>query len=276
MKIALHTATVMHTNVATDVRVARNAGYDAVELWIPKLMRYLDAGFTTEDLIGQLGPLRVTMLDTLMPIESRDRATRERLQADCARMAAVAERLGCAALQVVALCDFDGVDAGGRRRQLVAALTELAETAAPHGVRLAVEPVTFSPFHELAEALEVIDAVGVDRTGLCLDTWHLWTAGTPWEDVAALDARLIAAVHLSDTQPRSGPQWHDRDRTALPGEGILPLRAAIDAITATGYTGSWAVEMKSEHHWEWDPEVLAIAIMERARPILSAERRHLR
>ena len=35
MRWALHAATVMHTNVATDVRVARACGYDAIELWIP-------------------------------------------------------------------------------------------------------------------------------------------------------------------------------------------------------------------------------------------------
>jgi sugar phosphate isomerase/epimerase len=271
-QIALHTRTVLHTNVATDVRVARSAGFDAIELWIPKLARYLDAGFSPDDLRAQLGSLRVTMLDTLLPIESRDTATRAQLRADCARMAAVAEQLGCPAIQVVALEGFASDDAAGRRAEMVSALTELAEIAAPHGVRLALEPVTFSPFRELSEAVDVVREVGVDRAGLCLDTWHLWTSGTPWDEVAALDAGLIAAVHLSDTQARSGPTWRDQDRTALPGEGVLPLREGIAAIRATGYAGAWGVEMLSERHWEWDPDVLASAILERARGLLDAER----
>lgn len=269
---ALHAATIMHTNVVTDVRVARAAGYDGIELWIPKLARYLDAGFTPDDLRQELGPLRVTVLDTLLSIESSDPATRKRLLADCARMAEVAAALDCPAIQVVALDDFDGSSWPEQRRALVASLAELAVVAGAHGVRLAVEPVVFSRFRALSQALEVIEAVGADRVGLCLDTWHLWTAGTPWEDVAALDPDLIVCVHLGDTEARSGPAWRDADRTALPGEGVLPLRDAIDAILATGYDGSWAVEMKSERHWEWDPQVLAGAVLQRARLLMPPAR----
>jgi sugar phosphate isomerase/epimerase len=270
MEYALHAGTIMRTNVATDVRVAHTAGYDAIELWIPKLARYLDAGFSSDDLLADLGALRVTMLNTLLPIETADRAERERLRADCSRMAHVAAALGCPLLQVVALDRFESRDWDGQRRTLVASLTELVELAAPHGVRLALEPVTFSPFRSLAHALEVIDVVGSDRVGLCLDTWHLWTTDTPWDEVAALDPRLIAAVHLGDTQPRSGPHWRDQDRTALPGDGILPLQEAIEAIRATGYDGVWAVEMLSERHWEWDPQLLATTLLARTRLLLES------
>jgi sugar phosphate isomerase/epimerase len=269
---SLHTATIMHTNVATDARVARAAGYDGVELWFPKVARYLDAGYSTDELLAELGPLRVTMIDTLLPIESRDPATRERLLSECARMSALAARAGCAAIQVVALDEFDGSDWPTQRRALVSSLAELADVAHPHGVRLAIEPVVFSPFHSLPRALELIDEVGRDRVGLCLDTWHLWTTDTPWDDVARLDRDLVVAAHISDTQPRSGASWRDTDRSALPGEGILPLREAIQAIAATGYDGAWSVEMKSERHWEWDPEVLATAVLEHARQAMSASR----
>lgn len=33
MRYGLHAATIMHTDVVTDVPVARPAGYDAIELW---------------------------------------------------------------------------------------------------------------------------------------------------------------------------------------------------------------------------------------------------
>jgi sugar phosphate isomerase/epimerase len=268
-EIALHAATIMHTNVVTDVHVARAAGFDGIELWFPKLARYLDAGFSTAELLDELGPLRVTMLDALIPIESFDRDARRRLRAECSRMAEVAADLACPAIQVVALSEFESAEWSGQRSALIASLKELADISISHGVRLAVEPVVFSPFRSLSQALEVIDVVGPDRVGLCLDTWHLWTSGTRWDAVAAVDKALVIAAHLSDTQARSGTEWSDADRTALPGEGILPLRDAIDAIAATGYDGCWAVEMKSERHWEWEPATLATAILQRARSLLS-------
>lgn len=272
MLYTLHAATIMHTNVVTDVRVARACGYDGIELWIPKLTRYLDAGCSIDDLLAELGPLRVTMLDTLLSIESGEPETRRQLLEECARMTEVAAQLDCPAIQVVALDAFDGSSWAEQRRALVDSLSQLAEITSPRGIRLALEPVVFSRFRTLEQAHEVIDAVGAERVGLCLDTWHLWTAGVPWEEVAQVDAELIVSAHVGDAKPRSGPGWRDEDRTALPGEGVVPLRDAIDAILATGYDGSWAVEMKSERHWEWEPEDLARAVLERTRRLMPAAR----
>ena len=269
MELALHAGCIMHTNVATDARVARSAGYDAIELWMPKLSRYLDAGFSTDDLRALLGPLRVTMLDTLQPVEDTTPATRAKLLSDCERMTRVAAELGCPALQVVALDRFETDDWPAQRDTLVDVLGQLARIAHPEGIRLALEPVTFSRFRSLEQALEVIHAVGSERVGLCLDTWHLWTSGAPWEDVARLDRALIVCAHISDTHPRKGAAWRDADRTALPGDGILPLEEGVAAIRATGYDGPWSVEMLSEHHWEWDPDALAAELLRRTRSLLA-------
>jgi sugar phosphate isomerase/epimerase len=268
MEYALHAATIMHTNVCSDVRIARETGYDGIELWFPKLARYLDAGYTVEDLRDRLGTLKVTMLDVLIPIESEETGVRKRLRTECARMAEIARQLDCRAIQVVALDGFTSLEWPQQRESLVTALRELGEIAGAFGVRLALEPVTFSRFRSLGHAIEVIEAVGRDRVGLCLDTWHLWTSNTPWEQVAALDPALIVAVHIGDTLPRAGEIWSDDDRAALPGEGILPLQDALSAIRETGYEGMWAVEMKSRRHWEWEPELLAGMVLERARRLL--------
>ncbi|MGW6791600.1 sugar phosphate isomerase/epimerase family protein [Streptomyces chartreusis] len=248
----------------TDVRAAKHAGYDGIELWMPKLFRYLDAGYTLNDLARTLGGLRVTMLDVLMPIERMDRQFRRVLLDDCARSAAAAQHLGCPAIQVVALDDFPVGGRTERTRVMVDSLSELAGIAEPHGVRLALEPVSFSPFHRLPEVLDVLEEVGRERVGLVLDTWHLWTSGTSWAEVAGLDPALIVCVQIGDTGPMSGPQWRDADRTALPGDGLIPLTEAVDAIRSTGFQGDWSIEMLSARHWEWEPQVLAADLLRRA------------
>jgi len=267
-RVSLHSACILHSNIATDVRVARDAGYTGVELGIPKLIRYLDAGYQVGDLAGLLGDLRVTMLDVLLPIETADRERRRKLLGLCERMAPVAAQLGCQALQVVALDEFASDDWPAQRRVLVESLRELSDIAHGFGVRLAVEPVSFSRFRSLRHAVELVEAVGRDRTGLVLDTWHLWTSGIPWDDVAAVDPALVCCAHIGDTAPKGGAAWSDDDRTALPGDGVLPLREAIDAIRATGYSGSWSVEMLSRRHREWDPAVLAGELIRRTRELL--------
>jgi sugar phosphate isomerase/epimerase len=147
-------------------------------------------------------------------------------------------------------------------------LAELADIAAQVGVKLALEPVTFTPLRTLPQALEVLDVAGRDNVGLCLDTFHLWTAGTSWDEVAALDPALIVVAHISDVTARKGAEWSDADRDVLPGDGILPLAEGIQAIRATGYDDLWCVEMLGAYHWEWDPFHLARELKHRADALL--------
>jgi len=270
MSLGLHTGSIMYTNLVTDARIARETGYEAIEIYIPKLVRYLDAGYGPDDLIPALGPCRPAMINSFLHIERQEPDVRRELLVQCQRLCAVARALGCPALQVIALNALRGQPWPDIRRQLARSLAELADVAAPYGVRLAVEPVSFTPFRTVAQALEVLDTAQRDNIGWCLDTFHLWTGGTPWEDVAALDPSLIVVAHLGEVTPRLVQEWSDDDRDVLPGDGILPLREGIAAIRATGYDGLWSVEMLGARHWEWDPEVLALALRHRAEALLAA------
>jgi sugar phosphate isomerase/epimerase len=270
MLLGLHTGSILYTNLMTDVRVAQETGYDAIELYTPKLVRYLDAGYGTEQLSAQLGSLQVGMINSFLHIERQDPAFRQQLRQQCGRLCDVAEALGCPLLQVVALNGLRGEPWPEMRSKVGQSLAELADIAAPRGVSLALEPVSFTPLHSLSQALQVLDLAGRDNVGLCLDTFHLWTGGTPWDEVAALDRRLVAVAHLSDVTPRKGDEWSDDDRDVLPGDGILPLQEGIDAIRATGYDGMWSVEMLGAYHWEWDPFLLAEELARRARQLLNA------
>jgi sugar phosphate isomerase/epimerase len=266
--LGLHTGSILHTNLMTDVRVARETRYDAIEFYIPKLARYLDAGYSAEEIPLALGPVRPAMINSFLHIERQDPESRRSLRESCERFCRVAQVLGCSLLQVVALDGLRGQSWPEIRSKTGRSLAELADIAAPLGVRLAWEPVSFAPVRTLAQSLEVLDVAARPNIGLCLDTFHLWTGGTPWDHVAALDPELIAVAHISDVKPRQGPEWSDADRDVLPGEGILPLREGIDAIRATGYDDLWSVEMLGAYHWEWDPLVLAGELKARATALL--------
>ena len=268
MELGLHAGCIMNTNVVTDIRIAQETGYDAIELWITKLRRYLDNGFPAEELVPKLGNLSVTMLNCVLHVEKQDPGFRKELIADFERLCHAAEKLNCGALQMIVLDSLKGMKWPEQRRLIAASLAELADIAKQHGLKLAVEPVVFSPFNTIRQFLEVHEEAGRDNISIVVDTWHIWTAGVPWEDVAALDSGLIHGAHLSDTNPMQGDAWHDDDRTALPGDGVLPLVEGIQAVMATGYEGTWSVEMLSHEHWEWDPEILARELKERSKKLL--------
>lgn len=268
MQLGLHTGSIMYTNVLTDIRVAKEAGYDAIEIYLPKLLRYLDAGYKPEDLLPHLGALPVGMINSFLHIERQDAASRHELRGLCERVCAVARILGCPALQVVALDALRGESWPEIRAKVGRSLAELADIAAPFGVTLALEPVSFTPLRTLAQGLEVLDDADRDNIGLCLDTFHLWTGGTPWDQVTTLEPSLIVIAHISDVLPRQGEEWSDADRDVLPGDGILPLQEGVTAIGATGYDGLWSVELLGGRHWEWDPAILAEELRRRAELLL--------
>ena len=84
MLLGLHTGSILYTNLMTDIRVAQETGYDAIEFTIPKLLRYLDAGYRAEELLPVLGSLQVGMINSFLHIERQD-ASAGANRASCAR-----------------------------------------------------------------------------------------------------------------------------------------------------------------------------------------------
>jgi sugar phosphate isomerase/epimerase len=261
--LALLGASIMHTNMVADLRIARETGYDGIEIWAPKLDRYLEAGHSLEELVPALGSLFPAMISPFEAVESDDPRVRREVRRRCESLCARAQVLHCPAVQVILLDDV-GASWPEMRTRLTGSLAELADIALRFEVSLAVEPVSFYPGDDppkhlpsLAHTLEIVDAAGRDNVGLVIDLFHLWAGGNTWREVADLDAGQILGVHIGDgTEPR-GPGWTENDRAALPGEGIAPLNEGVAAVRETGYDRVWSVEVFNPYLWERDPVQMA-------------------
>ena len=97
-------------------------------------------------------------------------------------------------------------------------------------------------------------AAGGERFGACVDTgW--W--GTQGYDAARAIEELgahVLHVHLKDVLALDEPH-----ETCRWGDGIVPVRACVDALRRIGYTGAIAVEHEPE---TYDPsdEVRAMRV----------------
>lgn len=267
MNLALHGCSIMHTNLLTDIDIAKEVGYDAIEIWTPKLERYLDVGYDVEQLVPEMGSLRTSMISPLYGIERQDAKERDDLIQRCERVARAANVLDCPHMQAIAM-DSTNWDWPVLKSRIASSLSELADIAAPFGVTIALEAVAVAPLHTLAQSLEIIEAADRNNIALVLDIFHLWAGGTNWDEVAALDKALIANAHIGDATERKGEEWTDDDRAALPGDGILPLKEGIDAVRRTGFDGTWSVEVWSPYHWEWKPLEVAYELKRRAEALL--------
>jgi sugar phosphate isomerase/epimerase len=263
MIIALSGTATMYCNLLTDIRIAKETGYDAIEIRGSKLFRYLDQGLAIDDLLYHLGGFPVVGLSFVQDIERQAPGEYTALLEECERMCGLAETLGCQMVQLV----NGPVEPGGTYKGLVGQpwpeirkltarnLAALADIGAKHGVSFYLETPTWAPLHTLKQALEVIDATERANVGLVVDFWHYWCSGVTPEEVANLRKEVIQCVHLCDGLERHGERGHPSQigRGVWTGGGRIPLREWVDAVLATGFDGWWSCEFLSPRHWELDP-----------------------
>ena len=124
-------------------------------------------------------------------------------------------------------------------------LRALAPIAADHGVRLALEPLNptsvnvESAIWTVDQALSVIEDVGRDEVGICLDYWNVWQNADIESAIFRAGDRIFT-VQASDWRvPHS---FADR---IVPGDGSMPLSRLIAATHAAGFRGTYVTEIFS-------------------------------
>ena len=158
-----------------------------------------------------------------------------------------AEVLGARTVKVAADMAEGGPDPDVFRTELDALATE----AAGRGTRVALEPMPFSSnLRTIHDGAALLDSIGNPAAGLCVDIWHVFRAGTPYADLAALPPEYLFVVELDDgaAEPE-GSLWDDTvDRRRYPGRGAFDVPAFVTAVQATGFDGPWGVEIISDEH----------------------------
>jgi sugar phosphate isomerase/epimerase len=138
------------------------------------------------------------------------------------------------------------------------------------GVRIAFEFTAYGHRRSLRDAIELCSAVGWERCGLLVDSWHVFRGGEPLMLLRSLEADQIALVHVNDAAPHGGldPVFEGRFRRALPGSGVFPLGAFAEGLAATGYRGTISVEVLSTELRRLPPHMGARQLLQSLRESL--------
>src|SRR5688572_23300012 len=102
MQIALNGATTMKADLATDIRVARDAGFPYLEIWAAKLRQYLKTS-SVADLGNLFAELDVQPLsiNSIEHITFRSADDYSRIKDECEELSSLAEALECPYIVVV-------------------------------------------------------------------------------------------------------------------------------------------------------------------------------
>ncbi|MBW5446262.1 TIM barrel protein [Cohnella sp. CFH 77786] len=232
-------------DVESQIRVAADAGYEGIELWVRDIETYLAAG-------GSLGSLRRLIGDTGLALPNaiaffrwadRDKAVREAGLEQAKREMTMLADLGCEAVAAPPFGDVEGVTL----EEMAEAFARLAKL----GRDIGIEPYLefwgrAKRLSRLSEAVYVAMESGVGDAKILLDPFHLYAGGSKPEGLACLNGRMIGIVHANDypSEPDRA-RIADRDRV-FPGEGTADSRAFAKTLHDIGYRGFLSLELFQE------------------------------
>lgn len=259
MRIALNGATTMSADLATDIRVAQEAGFDAIEIWAAKLGDYLARHSLNElkQLFREHG-MAASSINSVENITFRTATDESGLVEQFLHLCHLARELECPFIVVVPSPRPPDVTDEMITAESVRVLRRLGEGATPFGVKVAFEFLGFPgcSVRTLAHSWEILQRVNHPAVGLVIDTFHFYLGGSSLASLRMVPPDRIFLVHINDAEERPRAELQDGHRL-LPGRGILPLGEIISGLRSIGYDGVISVEIFRPEYWAWDPLHLA-------------------
>lgn len=278
MYIGATTHLLMDLPFADGLRAMAEMGWEGGELAVIHL-REIAAAERPEAaaeeagaLIAELG-LRVPQVHfEVAAMGSLDEAQRDADLTLCERHLELCARMGitCGVLHPVGGMPATLDEHRAVERARVESFARVCAFAARHGFRIAIEN-TYDPHGSeisamgrrrfgsvIPDLLEVIDAVGADNFGICLDTGHTNLQGIPMAEAVRQCGDRLIATHIDDNLGAADQHWE-------PMRGTVDWPAGIAALRAIGYQGIFNLEIGPlrgrpiDAQLDWARSVLATA-----------------
>jgi 2-keto-myo-inositol isomerase len=253
-RIGLHTWTLDTTPLPDVLRIARETGYNAVELRHVDFVRCMEAGMSNDEVLALIRASGLAVscvgLETGMLFAQGDEQKRlfDSMDLMCARAAA----LGCEVMMVA-----PGSNPATNVKDAARNFATGCEIAAKHGLVCALEFGSRHPVvNRLAVAREIVALANKLNAGLLIDTYHaqaVGDGGRGFEDVPAKD---IVAFQFSDVPPGPPGTGQALDRLP-PGKGVVRWREVLQLLMEKGYARYINYEAPNPALWSRPPEEVA-------------------
>ena len=264
MKLSLNQATIKYADLATALRVTREAGIESIGLWREPVA---EVGLASAAAMVADSGLRVSSLCRGGFFTAADPARRRaalednrRAIEETATLAAAGAPGSAPVLVLVAggLPDGDR-DLPSARARAADAIAELVDDAAAAGVVLAIEPM--HPIYAadrgvistLGQALDVAERF--PTVGVVVDTFHVWWDPQLAEQVRRAGPRIAAYQVCDWITPLPADALLAR---GMMGDGHIDFAAVTQLVGEAGYAGDIEVETFNQSIWDADPLDVAL------------------
>ena len=269
IRLSLHTWTLDSTPLPEVLRIAKETGWDAVELRHLDFTRAAEAGQSEEEVIELVRASGLAVSSVSTPfgwMYATGDAFRDLLnayKAACRRAAALESPI------VQCPVDFERGDV----RAAADRVRQMGDLAAEHGVRLAIETYSVAEqFNTLARGRELLEAAANHpAVGFDVDSYHVERIGEGIPALRELSLPEIAYVQYSDVPANAGPPEPGKLLDRLPpGQGCVPFVDFFRVLAEKGYQGYWSYEAPNPAAWARDPAEVSREAHTATRAVLAA------
>jgi sugar phosphate isomerase/epimerase len=245
-RIGLHTWTLDTTPLADVLRIARETGYNALELRHVDFARSIEAGMSNDQVLAMIraSGLVVSCVGLETGMLFAKGAEQKRLFDSMDVMCARAAALDCKVMMVA-----PGSNPATNVKDAARNFATGCEIAQKHGLLCALE---FGSRHPVVNRLG-----GKPNAGLLIDTYHAQIVGDGGRGFDDVPAKDIIAFQFSDAPP--GPLVNDGpalDRLP-PGKGVVQWREVLQLLMEKGYERYINYEAPNPVLWGRTPEEVA-------------------
>jgi len=252
--ICLDTATIRPSPLEDKIRIASDAGFDAIEPWEGELHQYEQAGGDLTDLgmrirdAGLFVPSVIGLWNAIPPTREQF----DRSLVDSRRRMRQASAIGAEHVQVIPQparpwAQFDPKWAADRYRELLEiGLNDYDINPA----------LVFVEFLEGVKRLGQAAAIALDadhpKAKIIPDVFHMHIGDSGFNALKHLKGEFFAIFQFNDAPASPHKDALEDRHRVFPGDGILPLADILQDLSASGYTGCISLELYNPSYWERD------------------------
>lgn len=272
MILAINGSTTELCDQAENIAIAAKAGYEGIELRMPKIEAFLENG-TLADLRALLAKngLRAASVNSIERCTLGDAVHEAKIAAEVKRFSQTAAALGS---EMIIVCPgvvkpdhtWDEIITRSAKT-----LAKLADVAWKFRVHLSFEFLGFDwcSVKTPSEAWAVVEAANRGNMGITVDVANFHCGPARLGDISALPAHAVNMFHLNDLPdiPKKKMEIYGR---LLPGDGAAPVAEMARELKRIGFAGFASVETFNHDLNKLDPFTVAKDAYDKSRAILKS------
>jgi 2-keto-myo-inositol isomerase len=238
------------------VRIAAEAGYDAIEPWLRDIDAYVQSG-------GSLADVRKQIADSGLTVESAIGFANWIVDDPDARKAGLEQlRRDMDSVRQIGGIRIAAPPAGATKPDqpkldlLVVAERYRGALEVGHEVGVVPQLEVWGFSQNLSRLGEtVFAAVESGHPDACVlpDIYHLHRGGSEFAGLKLLSGAGVHVFHVND-YPAATPRADLTDaQRVYPGDGDAPLKEIVGLLLASGFNGVLSLELFNRDHWQQDP-----------------------